>query len=191
MGESAQQLAPWWFSGTIGLIGVIVGLLLKSAFDWFSTRARNQREDRLRFIADKRVAYADLLAACTEVADVEHEYRLLAKQNRQLDTAQPSDEEADRHNREVDANISRRTAAYQALNSAAAIVELIGPEEVVRAANVLISRAHHPHLLPRRVEAEAAYVDAVRTDLGYEHTSHLAGVEYEPMIGADHPDSGV
>lgn len=32
-------------------------------------RSRNMREDRLRFVADKRAAYAEFVAACTDLAD--------------------------------------------------------------------------------------------------------------------------
>ncbi|WMY79709.1 hypothetical protein [Citricoccus sp. I39-566] len=191
MDDSAQQLAPWWFSGTIGLVGVVVGLLLKMLFDWLSSRAARQREDRLRFIQDKRVAYAELLAACTEAADIEHENRLLAKRKREFDSKTPTDEDVDDYNRELDNIDARRTRAYQSLNSVSAVVDLIGPDDVVEAAGLYISRCHHPHLLPKRVDAEAAYVDAVRRDLGYGPTSHLRSFEYEPLIKADDQDSGV
>ena len=64
---STSQDAPWWFAGTIGLAGIVVGIIIKSVIDAQATRARNRREDELRFVQDKRVAYSELLAACGEV----------------------------------------------------------------------------------------------------------------------------
>ena len=86
---------------------------------------------------------------------------------------------------------TRRLDAYRELNRVAAIVDLIGPEPVSAAANAFVSRAHHPHYLARRVEAEAAYIDAARHDLGYPPIRHLLPSPYEDFIPFDHPDSGL
>jgi hypothetical protein len=75
------------------------------------SRGRNQREDRLRFVQDKRVAYADLLAAAGEVADVEHEGRQLVLEGRQLDAkARAADEEIAAFNAKDDAHTARVNA---------------------------------------------------------------------------------
>jgi hypothetical protein len=194
---STTQDAPWWFAGTVGLAGIVVGVIIKSVIDARATRARNRREDELRFIQDKRVAYSDLLAACGEVADVEHEGRELAARRAASDARVAQEFEAGRPARVDDYDDrlegleSRRTGAYRELNRVAAIVDLIGPEPVSAAANAFVSRAHHPHHLARRVEAEAAYIDAARHDLGYPPTSHLLPNPYEDYIPFDHPDSGL
>lgn len=195
--SSTTQDAPWWFAGTIGLAGIVVGVIIKSVIDARATRARNHREDEFRFIQDKRVAYSDLLAACGEVADVEHESRELAARRAASDARVAQELAAGRPARVDDYEDSleglerRRTDAHRELNRVAAIVDLIGPEPVSAAANAFVSRAHHPHLLARRVEAEAAYVDAARRDLGYPPTSHLLPNPYEDYIPFDHPDSGL
>ena len=193
---STSQDAPWWFAGTIGLAGIVVGVIIKSAIDARATRARNRREDELRFVQDKRVAYSGLLAACGEVADLEHDARELAARTAASDATVARDLAAGRPSRlddydsELDHLESRRLDAYRELNRVGAIVDLIGPEAVSAAANAFVSRAHHPHLLARRVEAEAAYVDAARHDLGYPPIGHLLPNPYEDYIPFDHPDSG-
>lgn len=194
---ATAQNAPWWFAGTIGLAGIVVGVIIKSAIDERATRARNRREDALRFIQDKRLAYSDLLAACGEVADVEHESRELAARQAASDDRVAKELAAGRSARvddyddELEDLDRRRTDAYRELNRVAAIVDLIGPEPVSAAANTFVSRAHHPHHLARRLEAEAAYIDAARRDLGYPPTSHLLPNPYEDYIPFDHPDSGL
>lgn len=186
------HIAPWWFSGSIGLVGVIAGLLLKWAIDALTSRGRNQREDQFRFVHDKRVAYADLLAAAGEVADIEHEGRQLVLEVRQLDAnSRSSNEDIDAFNAKNDAHTARRERAYSELHRAASIVELIGPKPVVSTAHVLISRAHHPHMLSSRGEANAAYVDAARADLGHGPVGDLPDYEYEPPLEADSPESGL
>ena len=91
----------------------------------------------------------------------------------------------------MDSNRARRTLAYQRVNSASSVVELLAPDPVVEAAGVLVSRCHHPHLLERRVEAESSYTDSVRKDLGYPATSQLPGFEYEDYIDFSGPDIGL
>lgn len=184
--------APWWFAGTVGVAGVLAGLLIKWRIDAASTRERDEREDRLRFIQDKRVAYADLLAACTEVADAEHDHRLLRARGRRLDADPAStDDDVDDYNAAVETVENRRTPGYQAVTRAHAVVEMLGPEPVVQAADILVSRCHHPHLLESRIDAERAYVDAVRADLGYSSTSHLPFTVFEDYVEYDDPRSGI
>ncbi len=43
------------------LLGVVVGASLKAAFDWLLEGRRFRRDDRLRFLTDRRRAYADVL----------------------------------------------------------------------------------------------------------------------------------
>lgn len=133
--------APWWDPGTIGMAGVIAGLLIKWAIDLTTARSRDRRDDRLRFIQDKRVAYADLLTACTEVAKVEHEYRLLLARAGRLDAngAWPTGE-VDEYNADRQRLNKGRTAAYQALTNAHSVVEMVGPEGVVQCADLMVAR---------------------------------------------------
>jgi hypothetical protein len=188
----AVDKGPWWFGGTIGIGGILLGLLIKWAVDAVHTRSRDRRDDKLRFIQDKRVAYADLLAACTEVADAEHDYRLLLARARRLDDSGPwDDEDIAEYNSDRERLMAGRRDAYLAVNRSASIVEMIAPELVVSTANLLAARCHHPHLYQPRVDAELAYVDAVRSDLGFAPTGHLPYVVYEKYIEYDSPDSGV
>jgi hypothetical protein len=189
--QAAGHAAPWWFSGTIGLVGVVVGLALKWLIDALATQSSRRREDDLRFVDDKRAAYADLLAACNAVADWAHDQRLHEARGKELDNRPSTGEEEDAYAAEIDSLSTRRSTAFAEVNRAAAIVDLIGPEKVVLAASLLLSRSHHPHLMPIRVEAESAFVDAAREDLGYPATSHLRSFAYEDFIPADHPESGV
>src|SRR4051794_13380205 len=84
---------PWWFASAIGVVGILLGLLIKWAIDALNTRRRDRREDKLRFIQDKREAYADLLAAFSEVADVEHDHRLLSAAGRRIDDSASTDDQ--------------------------------------------------------------------------------------------------
>lgn len=189
---SVADKGPWWFASAAGIAGILVGLLVKWGVDALNTRSRDAREDRLRFIQDKRVAYSDLLAACTEVADAEHDHRLLLARSRRLDDGDGWDnEEIDNYNADRNRAMARREDAYRAVSRAAAIVELIAPPNVVSAADLLVARCHHPHLYQLRVDAERSFVDAVRTEWSYPTTRDLAYVTYEPYIEYDSPDSGV
>lgn len=183
---------PWWFSGAVGVAGVVGGILIKWLIDLIGAKRISAREDKLRFIYDKRVAYADLLTACSELADVFHESRRLTLEGRILD-AKPhrAREEIEEYNSDIDKNSERRENAYQELNRAASVVELVAPENVVAAARLFVSRATHPHNLDRRRSAEVDYIDAVRADLGYGAISHAPAYNYEETIEADHPDSGL
>ena len=183
---------PWWFASAVGVSGVLLGLVIKWGIDVVNTRSRDRREDKLRFIQDKRVSYADLLAACTEVADAEHENRLVAARGRRIDDSTvPDSDDVDEYNEDREHVEAKRAMAYRAVTQAAAIVELIAPPTVVSAADLLAARCHHPHLYGPRLEAERAYVEAVRRDLGYSPTSHLPYVTYEPYIEYDDPRSEV
>lgn len=189
---SANDKGPWWFASAVGIAGVLLGLLIKWLADALHTRSRDAREDRLRFIQDKRVAFSDLLAACTEVADAEHDHRLLLARSRRLDDAHGwDDEEISDFNTDRERAMDRRADAYRAVTHSVAIVELIAPPSVVSAADLLVARCHHPHLYQPRVDAERAYVDAVRTELSYPTTRDLPYVTYEPYIEYDSPDSGI
>lgn len=174
-----------------------MGVIIKSVIDARATRVHNRREDELRFIQDKRIAYSGVLAACGDVADVEHDAREVAAQKASSEARVVEELAAGRSSRlddydeALDHLESRRRDAYRELNRVVAIVDLIGPKPVSAAANVFVSRAHHPHLLARRVEAEAAYVDAARHDLGYPPIGHLPPNPYEDYIPFDHPDSGL
>lgn len=183
---------PWWFASSIGIAGVLLGLVIKWGVDAVHTRNRDRRDDKLRFIQDKRVSYAELLAACTEVTDSEHDHRLLLARGRRIDDGELQDDEdiAD-YNADRDRLQTRRTEAYRAVNQSHSIVELIAPPEVVSAADLLVSRCHHPHLYQERVDSERAYVDSVRGDLGYPPTSHLPYTTYEPYVEYDDPRSGI
>lgn len=189
---SVADRGPWWFASAAGIAGILVGLLAKWGVDALQTHRRDAREDKLRFIQDKRIAYSDLLAACTEVADSEHDHRLLLARSRRLDDADSWDnEEIDNFNADRDRAMARREEAYRAVSRAVATVELIAPPEVVSAADLLAARCHHPHLHQPRVDAERSFVDAVRTEWSYPTTRDLAYVTYEPYIEYDSPDSGI
>ena len=189
---SVDGKGPWWFASAAGIAGVLVGLLVKWLVDARHTRSRDAREDQLRFIQDKRVAYSDLLAACTEVADAEHDHRLLLARARRLDDADGwDDEEIKGYNADRERAMDRRTDAYRAVTRAVATVELIAPPSVVSAADLLVARCHHPHLYKPRVDAERSYVDAVRTEWKFQTTRDLAYVTYEPYIEYDSPNSGI
>lgn len=189
---AATDKGPWWFASGVGIAGVLVGLSIKWLADVLHTRGRDARDDRLRFIQDKRVAYSDFLAACTDVADAEHDHRLLLARARRLDDSNGwDDEEIADYNADRGRVMDRRTDAYRAVTRSVAIVELIAPPTVVSAADLFAARCHHPHLYGPRVEAERSYVDAVRTELSYPTTGHLAYTTYEPYIEYDSPDSGI
>lgn len=183
---------PWWFASAIGIAGILLGLLFKWGTDALQTRNRDRRDDKLRFIQDKRVAYADLLAACTDVADAENDHRLLCATGRRLDDSDSTtDEDIADYNSVRERLVARRTKAYRAVTQSSSIVDLIAPADVVSAADLLLARCHHPHLYQPRVDAERAYVEAVRSDLGYPTTSRLPYITYEPFIEYDDPQSGI
>lgn len=184
--------APYWFAAVLGVAGVVLGVLAKALIDALAARSRNKREDRLRFVADKRAAYAEFVAACTDLADVEHRHREHTVKGREID-ARPdvTDDEINEYNDEIVANSGARREAYREVNRTVAIIEIVGPKNVVEAAAIYASRAHHPHLLERRTEAEAAFIDAARSDLGQDGIGNLSSYEYEDFIGADHPESGI
>lgn len=48
---------PWWFAGVVGLVGIVVGAVLKWALDSLSERRKQQLESSSRFISDRRDAY--------------------------------------------------------------------------------------------------------------------------------------
>jgi hypothetical protein len=186
------EQAPYWVAAAFGVVGVVLGVALKGVIDALTSRSRNRREDRLRFVADKREAYADLLAACYDLADAEHDSRLLELRGRQLDAQRLTyQSDLDAFGAEVDMNDAAKATAFGEVNRATAIVDVLAPAKVVEAAALLVSRSQHPHLLPRRVEAQNGYIDAVRADLGYAAIGHLSGIPFEDYIGIDHPDSGI
>lgn len=183
---------PYWFAAVLGVAGVVLGVLVKAMIDALTARSRNMREDRLRFVADKRAAYAEFVAACTDLADVEHRHREHTISGRAMDArTDVADVEIDEYNNEIEANQNARREAYREVNRTVAIIEMVAPKNVVEAAAIYASRAHHPHLLKRRTDAEAAFVDAARTDLGQKGIGTLPGYRYEDYIEADHPESGV
>lgn len=193
--ETATQVveqAPYWFAAVLGVLGVILGVFSKGVIDALSSRSRNRREDRLRFVADKREAYADLLTATYNLADAEHDSRLLVLQGRRLDAQSVTyGSELNAYDAAFDANEAASAAAIREVNRSTAVVEVLAPANVVEAAALLVSRSQHPHLLPRRLEAQNAYVDAVRADLGYNAIAHLPVIPFEEYIGLDDPDSGI
>lgn len=190
--KAAAAGAPYWFAGVLGVAGVVLGVVLKAVVDALTARSRNMREDRLRFVADKRAAYAEFVAACTHLADVEHRHREHTIRGREIDArTDVIASELDEYNDEIEANQKARREAYRELNRTVAIIEMVAPRNVVEAAAVYASRAHHPHLLERRTNAEATFIDAARSDLGQEGIGSLPGYEYEEYIEAGHPDSGV
>ncbi|WP_322920658.1 hypothetical protein [Nocardioides renjunii] len=129
------------------------------------------------------MAYSDLLAACTEVADAEHDHRLLLAKERRLDDADGWDaEEIDNYNAERERIVNRRADSYRAVTRSAATVELVALPNVVAAADLLVAGCHHPHLYHLRVDAERSQVDAVRREWKYLTTPDLACVTYEPYI---------
>lgn len=181
--ETVQQ-APWWFAGIVGAVGVLAGIAAKAGFDLWAESRTNRREDELRFIGDKRQVYTDFLAACHNVADVEHEGRLLDRRIRLLDEDNSGGPAAiDEFNDDHERHKLRRADAYNRVNATAAAVDLVGTVEVVEAAAELLSKAHHPHLLRDRVSAESAFVDAARAELGYAPIGHLPGTPFEDFIG--------
>ncbi|MEV5001230.1 hypothetical protein [Nocardioides sp. LML1-1-1.1] len=191
-GASSADKGPWWFAGAVGLAGILLGLLIKTVVEVFRQRSRDRRDDRLRFIQDKRVAYADFLAACTEVADIEHENRLLAARRRRLDDADSwDDEDVREYNADRERIRGRQDEGYVAVTRAHSVLELIAPRDVVAAADLVQSRCHHPHLFPSRVAAERAYIAAVRSELGYPSTNDLPYTTAEPYIDYDSADSGI
>lgn len=183
---------PYWFAAVLGIAGVVLGVLIKALIDSLTARSRNMREDRLRFVADKRAAYAEFVAACTDLADVEHRHRQQTIRGREIDArTDVTDVELDVYNNEIEANQDARREAYRELNRTVAIIEMVAPKNVVEAAAIYASRAHHPHLLERRTEAESAFIDSARADLGQEGIGNLPSYGYEDYIEADHPDSGI
>lgn len=183
---------PWWATSTIALVSVLLGIGIKWAADAFHTRGRDRRENKLRFIQDKRVAYADFLAACEQVADGEHDHRLLLAKGRLMDDSGSDDDaDIDDFNADRERLVARRDEAYLAVTRAHSIVQLIAPAPVVATADLLAARSHHPHLYGPRIAAEREYVDAARADLGYSSTSHLSYINYESYIEYDDPRSGV
>lgn len=184
--------APYWFAAVLGVAGVVLGVLIKALIDALAARSRNKRQDRLRFVADKRAAYAEFVAACTDLADIEHRHREHAIKGREIDArTDVADAEIDEYNNEIEANRVARREAYREVNRTVAIIEMVAPKRVVEAAAIYASRAHHPHLLARRADAEAAFIDAARSDLGQEGIGNLPSYVYEDFIEADHPESGV
>lgn len=193
--ETAKTTAaggPYWFAAILGVAGVVLGVLIKAVVDALTARSRNLREDRLRFVADKRAAYAEFVAACTDLADVEHRCREHTIRGRGIDArTDVTHAEIDEFNNELEGNQSARREAYREVNRTVAIIEMVAPKTVVETAALYASRAHHPHLLERRTDAESSFIDAARTDLGQEEIGSLPSYVYEDYIEAGHPNSGV
>ena len=185
-------MAPWWFSGVIGLAGILLGIGTKWLIDTIALRSARAREDRLRFTADKRAAYAEFLAATYSLADAEHDGRQLTLDKRYLDNTPDADKSlVDDYDDRLARYLTQREDSYGKVNETMAIVDLIAPMKVVESAGLLLSRAAHPHLLQTRLHAEAAFVRAARADLGLKVEADAKAHRYEPYIGADDPRSGV
>lgn len=54
-------------SGILALAGVIVGVVLKAVFDRWTEKERHSREDRIRFITEKRECYAQFMVLVDEL----------------------------------------------------------------------------------------------------------------------------
>lgn len=105
--------APYWFAAVLGVAGVVLGVLIKALIDALTARSRKKREDRLRFVADKRAAYAGFVAASTDLADVEHRHREHTIKGREIDArTDVTDVEIDEYNDEVETNQHARQEAY-------------------------------------------------------------------------------
>lgn len=69
----------------VALAGVIVGFLLKAAFDLIMEHRRNAREDRLRFVQDKMRTYAEYLAHCSRLGRRQRRIAKLGKNINEVD----------------------------------------------------------------------------------------------------------
>lgn len=190
--QAHTYTAPWWGTAAIGVVGVLAGIAVKAMLDLWSGRRANRREDYLRFIGDKRRIYSDFLAACTDVADVEHDGRKMVRRSRALDEVpRPSDSQLDEYDADHETNKLRRVEAYRNLNEASSALDLVAPPDVVQAAAQYQSRTHHPHLLPERVEAETRFIDLARAEFGYPPIGGTQGFSYEDYIPWDDPRSEI
>ncbi|MET9232002.1 hypothetical protein [Lentzea sp. NPDC003310] len=173
---------PWWFSGVAALIGVLAGILIKWGIDELAAKRLRNREDRLRFIVDKRKAYADFLNACSEAADAREEHRDLDVEGKELDArTKPSNEDIDVFNAKVERVSARWRASFVQINEAMSVVELLAPTKVVEAAGRFVALCYRPHLLPRRIEAERLFIAAAREDLGAPRLGAHQSWQYEPF----------
>jgi hypothetical protein len=77
--------APWWFAAATSLLGVPLGIFLKWAIDRSSETRRQHREDRLRFLNERRETYAHFAQAAHSVANQKGTYHLIEKEKVALD----------------------------------------------------------------------------------------------------------
>ncbi|GAB6899607.1 hypothetical protein JCM9957A_26970 [Kineosporia succinea] len=163
--QTIAETAPWWFAGTIGLAGVTIGVILKWITDALSQRNRNRRESQYRFIADKRTAFTNFLAASHAVADVREQMRDHEVRRLQLDAKDSSQAEDDEFNEKLDHLGRAWESSWSDLREAVAMIDLIADKATISACHALASVAHRKHGLRRRWEAEEKFIAEARREL--------------------------
>jgi hypothetical protein len=137
----------WWVAPVFALAGVVVGVVGKWFSDLLMERSRREREDHLRFVADKRDAYAKLLAAGRRVRI--HHARARANGG--------------------DADVKARSKARMEAGEAFAVISIIGSRQIVESArwyfNLLVKNDASDDEVNRALNT---FRVAARVDLGAE-----------------------
>ena len=137
----------WWVAPAFALAGVVVGIVGKWLSDLLMEQSRREREDHLRFVADKRDAYAKLLAAGRRVRI--HHARARA------DSA--------------DADVKARAKARTEAGEAYAVISIVGSKMTVETArsyfNLLVKNDASDDEVRQALNT---FLVAARRDLGTE-----------------------
>ena len=69
---TATATTEWW---TTGAGGIVIGITLKWLVDLLTDSQRHRRENRLRYVAEKRAVYADFILARRELNSLSRSVR--------------------------------------------------------------------------------------------------------------------
>jgi hypothetical protein len=137
------------------LLGVVVGASLKAAFDWLLEGRRFRRDDRLRFLTDRRRAYADVLT-------ISDQFGVLLPMTPDFFSAQV-------------AELSRATSEAVLLAESEDVVQLLRDltEAVIAALHAKMSGAEPT--TPDKHAIRDALLKAMRQELGIKTIAGIVG----------------
>lgn len=156
---------------TAALAGVVLGVVLKAGFDTLLERRRWRREEKVRWLEEKRRAYAAFLSATRELEDLAKKgHALLAANGMQpampitgIETYPAGDPR-----REALEVWSRYLAALDRVQSAIDELDVISPEPVGIAARQFAQMASLARENSSSISGRATFLIAIRKDLGIE-----------------------